>query len=195
MKINVVGKARLKGIVKRSQKSCAVIQIHYLGFARVVKDKAGLTPSLGPAQYPYDRITVPGDYVVDFDNGGFHMDCRPRHWCMLYHTNPPPHDTRKPRREQALAGGRGTANPPCDFCNMQHSPKPFGFPLIGVSTIWGSTPAGITLRFLPGAFLVRLGFPADAANAGVMDFHGLLRMLGIFRAFRMHHDILDEQPR
>ena len=27
-----------------------------------------------------------------------------------------------------------------------------------------------------------------------MDFHGLLCVLGIFRAFLMYHDLLDEQP-
>jgi hypothetical protein len=66
--------------------------------------------------------------------------------------------------------------------------------LIGASTIWESTLAGITLRFLPGAFLALLVFPVDAANAGVMDFHGLLRMLGKFRTVLMRHDLLDEQP-
>lgn len=77
MKINVVGKAYLKGIAKKSQDPCDAIQIHYLGFACSVEDKAALTPSLDPTQYPYDRITVPGDYVVDFDNRGFPMDFRP----------------------------------------------------------------------------------------------------------------------
>ena len=30
--------------------------------------------------------------------------CRTRYWCMLYRTNPPPHDARKPRRAQARRG-------------------------------------------------------------------------------------------
>ena len=33
--------------------------------------------------------------------------CRTRYWCMLYRTNPPPHDARKPRRAQARRGGGG----------------------------------------------------------------------------------------
>ena len=77
MKINVVGKAHLKGTSKKSNNPYDFIQIHYLGFARGVEGKAALTLSLDPSQFPYNRITVPGDYLVDFDNRGFPVDFQP----------------------------------------------------------------------------------------------------------------------
>lgn len=77
MKIHVVGKAHIKGVAKQSQKPYDFIQVHYLGFARGVEGKAALTLSLDPGQYPYDRITVPGDYIVDFYGRGFPVDFQP----------------------------------------------------------------------------------------------------------------------
>nr|WP_325242775.1 hypothetical protein [uncultured Oscillibacter sp.] len=77
MKINVVGKAHLKGTSKKSNNPYDFIQIHYLGFARGVEGKAALTISLDPSQFPYNRITVPRDYLVDFDNRGFPVDFQP----------------------------------------------------------------------------------------------------------------------
>lgn len=77
MKIHVVGKAHLKGIAKKTQNPYDFIQLHYLGAARGVEGKAALTLSLDPGQFPYDRIAVPGDYLVDFDNRGFPVDFYP----------------------------------------------------------------------------------------------------------------------
>ena len=77
MKIHVVAKAHLKGIAKKTQNPYDFIQLHYLGAARGVEGNAALTLSLNPDQFPYDRITVPGDYLVDFDNRGFPVDFQP----------------------------------------------------------------------------------------------------------------------
>lgn len=77
MKIYVVGKAHLKGTSKKNNNPYDFIQLHYLGPARGVEGKAALTLSLDPSQYPYDRITVPGDYNVDFDNRGFPVEFAP----------------------------------------------------------------------------------------------------------------------
>ena len=77
MKINVIGKAHLEGVAKKTGKPYDFIQLHYVGLARGVEGKAALTLSLDPSQYPYERITVPGDYVVDFDGKGFPVDFAP----------------------------------------------------------------------------------------------------------------------
>ena len=42
------------------------IQVHYLGKAPGVEGNAALTLNLDPGQYFYEKITVPGDYNVDF---------------------------------------------------------------------------------------------------------------------------------
>ena len=77
MKIHVVGKAHLKGTSKKTQKPYDFLQLHYLGLARDVVGQAALTLSLEPSQYPYEQITVPGDYIVEFDNRGFPVEFRP----------------------------------------------------------------------------------------------------------------------
>lgn len=77
MKIRVVGKAHLEGTSKRTGNTYNFNQIHYLGRAPKVIGDAALTLSLDPAMYPYEKITIPGDYFVDFDGKGYVVDFGP----------------------------------------------------------------------------------------------------------------------
>lgn len=77
MKIKVVGKAHLQGTSKRTGNPYDFIQIHYLGRAPGIIGDAALTLNLDPGQYSYEKITIPGDYNVDFNGRGFVVDFQP----------------------------------------------------------------------------------------------------------------------
>jgi len=77
MKIKVVGKARLTGISKKTGSPYDFIQIHYLGRARGVIGDAALTVSLASSVYPYEKIAIPSEAVIDFDNRGNHVEFTP----------------------------------------------------------------------------------------------------------------------
>lgn len=77
MKIKVVGKAHFQGTSKKTGNSYDFIRVHCLGRDSKVIGDAVLTLSLDPAQYPYEKITIPGDYNVDFDRRGFVVDFQP----------------------------------------------------------------------------------------------------------------------
>ena len=77
MKIKVVGKAHLQGTSKKTGNPYDFIQVHYLGRAPGVIGEAALTLNLDPGNYPYDKITVPGEYIVDFNGRGFVVDFQP----------------------------------------------------------------------------------------------------------------------
>jgi len=71
MKINVIGKARFQGTSKKTNKPYDFIQVYYNGPARNVEGLAAMNVSLDPSVVPYETITVPGDYNVEFDNRGY----------------------------------------------------------------------------------------------------------------------------
>ncbi len=77
MKIKVVGKVHLQGISKKTGNPYDFIQIHYLGKAPGVEGSAALTLNLEPKDYPYDKISVPGEYIADFNGKGFIVDFYP----------------------------------------------------------------------------------------------------------------------
>ncbi len=77
MKIKVIGKAHLQGVLKKTGNPYTFIQIHYNGPARNVVGLAALTLSLDPSQARHDAIMVPGDYIVEFDNRGFLVEFSP----------------------------------------------------------------------------------------------------------------------
>ncbi len=77
MKIRVVGKTRKTGTSKKTGNPYDFIELHYLGRAPKVIGEAALTLILDPTQYPYETITVPGDYSVDFDGKGYVVDFAP----------------------------------------------------------------------------------------------------------------------
>lgn len=77
MKIKVVGKAHLQGTSKKTGNPYDFIQVHYLGRAPGVIGDAALTLNLDPHMYPYEKITIPSDCVVDFDGRGFVVDFYP----------------------------------------------------------------------------------------------------------------------
>jgi len=77
MKIKVVGKARLTGVSKKTGNAYDFIQVHYLGRARGVIGDAALTVSLDPQVYSYEKIPVPCDACIDFDNHGFPVEFAP----------------------------------------------------------------------------------------------------------------------
>lgn len=77
MNIKVVGKAHLQGTSKKTGNPYDFIQVHYLGRAPGVIGEAALTLNLDPNQYSYEKITVPGNYNVDFNGRGFVVDFQP----------------------------------------------------------------------------------------------------------------------
>lgn len=77
MKIRVIGKAHLKGTSKRTGNAYDFIQIHYNGPAQGVVGDAALTVNLDPAKVNFDAITVPGDYIVEFNNRGYPVEFGP----------------------------------------------------------------------------------------------------------------------
>ena len=77
MRINVVGKAHLKGISKKTGNPYDFNQVHYTGPARGVEGLSAQTLSLDPQTYPYDSITLGIDYDAEFDNRGYLVDFRP----------------------------------------------------------------------------------------------------------------------
>lgn len=74
MKIKVIGKNHRKGISNKNGKPYDFIEVHYNGPARGVEGLGALTLCLDPQTYPYDSITVGGDYIVEFDNTGYPLD-------------------------------------------------------------------------------------------------------------------------
>ncbi len=77
MKINVIGKAHLKGTSKRSGNEYDFIQVHYNGRARGVEGLAALTVNLDPRDYPFADIIVGEEYTVEFDNRGYVVEFLP----------------------------------------------------------------------------------------------------------------------
>jgi len=77
MKIKVVGKARLTGTSKKTGNPYDFIQVHYLGRARGVIGDAALTVSLDPTVYPYEKIPVPCEANIEFDNRGYPVEFTP----------------------------------------------------------------------------------------------------------------------
>lgn len=77
MKVKVTGKKHFKGTSKKTGKPYDFIELHYLGHARDVIGEAALTMTIDPDMYPYDSITVPGEYLVEFDNRGNALEFGP----------------------------------------------------------------------------------------------------------------------
>ena len=77
MKIKIVGKAHLKGTSKKTGNPYDFNQVHYTGPARGVEGLSAQTLSLDPQAYPYDSITLGGEYIVEFDNRGYLVDFQP----------------------------------------------------------------------------------------------------------------------
>jgi len=77
MKIKVVGKAHLQGTSKKTGNPYDFIQVHYLGRARGVEGDAALTVSLDSSVYPFEKIPVPRDAVLEFDGRGYPVEFTP----------------------------------------------------------------------------------------------------------------------
>ena len=71
MKVQVEGKAHLKGTSKRTGNNYDFVQVHYLGKARGVDGLAAKTVNLDPKDYPLSDIVVGGVYDVEFDDRGY----------------------------------------------------------------------------------------------------------------------------
>ena len=71
MKIQVEGKAHLKGTSKRTGNDYDFVQVHYLGKARGVDGLAAMTLNLDPKEYPLSEIVVGGVYNAEFENRGY----------------------------------------------------------------------------------------------------------------------------
>ena len=71
MKIQVEGKAHLKGTSKRTGNNYDFVQVHYLGKARGVDGLAAKTVNLDPKDYLLSDIVVGGVYDVEFDDRGY----------------------------------------------------------------------------------------------------------------------------
>lgn len=77
MIIKVTGKAHHKGTSKKTGNPYDFIELHYLGRARGVIGEAAQIFTIDPDMYPYDSITVPGEYLVEFDNRGNPLEFGP----------------------------------------------------------------------------------------------------------------------
>lgn len=77
MKINVIGKAHLKGTSKRSGNPYDFIQVHYNGRARGVEGLAALTVNLDSRDCPFADVVVGAEYNVEFDNRGYVVEFQP----------------------------------------------------------------------------------------------------------------------
>lgn len=71
MKIQIEGKARLKGTSRRTGNDYDFVQVHYLGKARGVEGLAAKTLNLDPKDYPLEDIVINGVYDVEFDDRGY----------------------------------------------------------------------------------------------------------------------------
>lgn len=71
MKIQVEGKAHLKGTSKRTGNNYDFVEVHYLGKARGVDGLAAKTVHIDPQVCPPSDIVVGGVYDVEFDDRGY----------------------------------------------------------------------------------------------------------------------------
>ncbi len=77
MKIKAVGKIHLEGTSKRTGNPYDFIQVHYLGRAYGVECDAAMTVSLEPSKYPFEKIPVPCEAVLEFDGRGYPVEFTP----------------------------------------------------------------------------------------------------------------------
>ena len=77
MKIHVIGKAYFQGTSKNTGAPYNFIQVHYNCPDRGVIGTAALTANLDPSLVKFDSISIPGDYILEFDNRGYPVEFAP----------------------------------------------------------------------------------------------------------------------
>lgn len=77
MKIRVVGKAHVRGTSKKTGNPYDFIELHYTGSARNVVGLGAMTVNIDTSMFPFDAITVPGDYNIEFDRRGYPVEFAP----------------------------------------------------------------------------------------------------------------------
>lgn len=70
MMVNIFGKLHLKGTSKKTGKDYDFAQVHFAKPKRGVVGKAAVVKDVDPALYDIDKMIVPGDYIIEFDDDG-----------------------------------------------------------------------------------------------------------------------------
>lgn len=70
MRMEIVGKIRRQGTSSKTGKPFDFVELHCIAPKRGVEGKSVLTVTVDSGLLDYDRMELPGEYVVDFDNTG-----------------------------------------------------------------------------------------------------------------------------
>lgn len=77
MIIKVLGKAHREGVAKKSGNPYNFNEVHFLGKSFGVEGQAAMTANLDGFAYPYDKIIVGQEYVMERDHRGFVVEFSP----------------------------------------------------------------------------------------------------------------------
>lgn len=77
MRIQIVGAAHRTGTSSKTGKPFDFAEIHYLGKARGVTGQAALTTTIDSFMMPFDALTIPGEYEIEFDQNGRVVEFHP----------------------------------------------------------------------------------------------------------------------
>lgn len=70
MKVRIIGKVHREGIAKKTNKPYDFIELHFTGPARGVIGEAAIAKTIDPGLFNFDELTVPGDYLIEYDSNG-----------------------------------------------------------------------------------------------------------------------------
>lgn len=77
MKVRITGKVHREGIAKSTNKPYSFNEIHFTGPLRGVIGEAAITKTIDPGLFPFDDLTVPGDYLMECDPSGAVLSLAP----------------------------------------------------------------------------------------------------------------------
>jgi len=70
MKVHIIGKNHRKGTSKKSGNPYDLWDLHYTGPQRGVTGEAAIVKTVDPGLFYLEAMTVPGDYLVEYDGQG-----------------------------------------------------------------------------------------------------------------------------
>lgn len=70
MKVQIFGKNHRNGISQKTGKSYDFWELHYSGPQRGVIGEAAITKTADPGLFNFEAMTVPGEYLVEYDGQG-----------------------------------------------------------------------------------------------------------------------------
>ncbi|WP_251447537.1 hypothetical protein [Vermiculatibacterium agrestimuris] len=70
MKVHIIGKNHRKGTSKKNGNPYDFWELHYTGPQRGVTGEAAIVKTVDPGLFDLEAMTVPGDYLVEYDGQG-----------------------------------------------------------------------------------------------------------------------------